>query len=49
MSFGHPPSASESPDWSTYTEKEWDWPEISTDEIKEAIFSSSGKKASGPD
>src|SRR6266498_5150433 len=45
----HPPPASEPPDWSTYIEKEWDWPEISIDEIKEAISSSSGKKAPGPD
>src|SRR6266511_2750838 len=44
-----PPPASEPPNWSTYIEKEWDWPKISTDEIKETIFSSSGKKAPGPD
>src|SRR6266498_4832715 len=41
--------ASESPDWFNHIEKEWEWPEISTDEIKETIFSNSGKKAPGPD
>ncbi len=41
--------ASEPPDWSSYIEKEWEWPEILIDEIKEAIFSSSGKKALGLD
>src|SRR6266511_4497005 len=45
----YPPPASEPPDWSNYIEKEWDWPEISTDEIKEAIFFNSVKKAPGPD
>ncbi len=45
----HPPPASESPDWSSYIEKEWEWPEISIDKIKEIIFSNSGKKAPGPD
>src|SRR6266508_2161750 len=48
-SLFHLPPASEPPDWSSYIEKEWEWPEILTDEIKEAIFSSSGKKAPGPD
>src|SRR6266536_1016442 len=43
------PPASELPDWSSYIEKEWEWPEILIDEIKEAIFSSSGKKAPGSD
>ena len=48
-SLFHPPPASEPPDWSNYIEKEWNWPEISTDEIKEVIFSNFGKKAPGPD
>src|SRR6266496_830116 len=48
-SLFHPPPASEPPDWSSYIEKEWEWPEISTDKIKEAIFSNSDKKAPGPD
>src|SRR6266511_5212046 len=45
----YPPPVSEPPDWSSYIEKEWEWPEILTDKIKEAIFSSFGKKAPGPD
>ena len=44
----HLPPASEPPDWSNYIKKKWDWSEISTDEIKEAIFSNSGKKAPEP-
>src|SRR6266498_3701938 len=43
-SLFHPPPASEPLNWSNYIEKEWEWPEISTDEIKEAI-SNFGKKA----
>src|SRR6266498_4285129 len=43
------PPALEPPNWSSYIEKEWEWPEILIDEIKEAIFSSFGKKAPGPD
>src|SRR6266511_6301280 len=49
ISLFYPPPASELPDWSSYIEKEWEWPEISTDEIKEAIFSNFDKKALGPD
>ena len=43
------PPASESSDWSTYIEKEWDWSEILIDEIKEVSFSSFSKKAPGLD
>src|SRR6266498_3510066 len=49
ISLFYSPPASEPPDWSNYIKKEKDWPEISTDEIKKAIFSNSGKKAPGPD
>src|SRR6266536_3854338 len=48
-SLFYPPPASEPPNWSNYIEKEWDWPEILIDEIKEDIFSNFGKKAPGPD
>src|SRR6266536_3890254 len=48
-SLFHPPPASEPLDWSSYIEKEWEWPKILIDKIKEAIFSSSDKKAPGPD
>ncbi len=44
----HPSLVSESSDWSSHIEKEWEWPEILIDEIKKAIFSNSGKKVSGP-
>src|SRR6266511_4793556 len=43
-SLFYPPPASEPPDLSSYIEKEWEWPEILTDKIKETIFSSSSKK-----
>src|SRR6266536_1660462 len=47
ISLFHPPPASEPPDWSSYIEKEWEWPEILIDKIKKTIFSSSSKKAPG--
>ena len=47
--FTKPPD-SEEPNWSSYQEsKQWNWPEVSKDEIKAAIFTSSIKKAAGPD
>lgn len=46
--FKKPPQ-SEAVNWHDYTEQEWEWPEVNKDEIKQAIFSSSTKKAAGPD
>src|SRR5436190_297955 len=46
--FKKPPQ-SEAVNWNNYIEKDWEWPVISRDEIKEAIFSSSIRKAAGPD
>jgi len=46
--FKKPPQ-SEVVDWNNYIEKDWEWPAVSRDEIKEAIFSSSIRKAAGPD
>ena len=40
---------SEAINWDSYIEKNWVWPEVNKDEIKEAIFSSSIRKAAGPD
>ncbi len=43
--FSKPPQ-SEAVEWNDYTEdSNWNWPEIKRDEIREAIFSSSTKKA----
>src|SRR5216117_2307414 len=42
-------SQSEAVNWNNYIEKDWKWPVVSRDEIKEAIFSSSIRKAAGPD
>src|SRR5216117_97176 len=42
-------SQSEAVNWNDYIEKDWKWPVVSRDEIKEAIFSSSIRKAAGPD
>ena len=42
-------SQSEAVDWNNYIEKDWKWPVISRDEIKEAIFSSSIRKAAESD
>src|SRR2546430_12433085 len=46
--FKKPPQ-SEAINWNNYIEKNWEWPVVSRDEIKEAIFSSSIRKAAGPD
>ncbi len=46
--FQKPPQ-SEAVNWDNYIEKDWEWPEVNRDEIKEAIFSSSTRKAAGPD
>ena len=45
--FQKPPS-SEDICWSDYQESDWNWPEISPQEIKEAIFTSPAEKAAGP-
>ena len=43
-------SESIEPNWTNYQEsKKWAWPEVTKDEIKTAIFTSSIKKAAGPD
>src|SRR5436190_10883865 len=42
--------SSKEPTWANYQDsKKWTWPEINKDEIKIAIFTSSIKKAAGPD
>ena len=47
--FTKPPS-SEEPTWINYQDsKKWTWPKINKNEIKTAIFTSSIKKAAGPD
>src|SRR6266480_5745514 len=47
--FIKPPESTE-PSWTDYQEsEEWAWPEVTKDEIKAAIFTSSIKKAAGPD
>src|SRR5436190_5070860 len=43
------PSQTEPVKWDNYKESNWKWPEINRDEIKDTIFSSSIKSASGPD
>src|SRR5204863_8998013 len=42
-------SQSEAVNWNNYIEKDWEWPVVSRNEIKEAIFSSSIRKAAGSD
>ncbi len=47
--FIKPPESTE-PIWTNYQESDnWKWPEVTKDEIKAAIFTSSIKKAAGPD
>src|SRR5204863_9230340 len=46
--FKKPPQ-SEAVNWNNYIEENWEWPVVSRDEIKEAIFSSSTRKAAGSD
>jgi len=46
--FKKPPQ-SEAVQWDNYIEKDWEWPEAKRDEIRQAIFSSSIRKAPGPD
>ena len=47
--FTKPPSIEE-PTWANYQDlKKWTWPKINKDEVKIAIFTSSIKKAAGPD
>ena len=47
--FIKPPESIE-PIWTNYQElKDWIWPEVTKNEIKTAIFTSSIKKAAGPD
>src|SRR5436190_22374527 len=42
-------SQSEAVNWNNYIEKNWEWSVVSRDEIKEAIFSSSIRKAAESD
>ena len=42
-------SQSEAVSWNNYIEKNWEWSVVSRDEIKEAIFSSSIRKAAESD
>src|SRR5206468_12221607 len=47
--FIKPPESIE-PSWADYQESDdWIWPEVTRNEIKTAIFTSSTKKAAGPD
>ena len=46
--FKNPPQSG-AVDWDDYIEKDWKWPEVNRDEIKQAIFSNSIRKAAGPD
>jgi len=46
--FKKPPQ-SEAVNWNNYIEKDWKWPVVSRNEIKQAIFSSSIRKAAEPD
>jgi hypothetical protein len=47
--FPKPPSTS-SIEWKDYTiDSKWEWPELEKIEVKQAVFSSSSKKAPGPD
>jgi len=47
--FIKPPETTE-PSWTNYQESDnWIWPEVTRNEIKTAIFTSSIKKAAGPD
>ena len=46
--FKKPPQ-SEAVDWNNYIKKDWEWPEVNKNKIKEAIFSSSIRKAAGLD
>ena len=47
--FSKPPQ-SEEVKWDSYIENpDWEWPEVKRDEIRQAIFTSSIKKAAGPD
>ena len=41
-------SQTEAIKWDNYKKSNWEWPEISKDEIKDIIFSSSIKLAAGP-
>ena len=46
--FTKPPISNE-PTWDNYQDSnKWQWPEINKNEIKDAIFTSSIKKAAGP-
>ena len=46
--FPKPPSTSPI-EWKDYTtDNKWEWPELEKTEVKQAIFSSSNKKAPGP-
>ena len=47
--FPKPPSTSPM-EWKDYTiDSKWEWPKLEKIEVKQAIFSSSNKKAPGPD
>jgi hypothetical protein len=48
--FPKPPPSTSSIEWKNYTiDSKWEWPELEKMEVKQAIFSSSNKKAPGPD
>ena len=37
-------------EWKDYTiDSKWEWPELEKIEVKQVVFSSSSKKAPGPD
>ena len=44
------PLSTRSIEWKDYIiDSKWEWPELEKAEVKQAIFSSSNKKAPGPD
>jgi len=48
--FPKPPPFTSSIEWKDYTiDNKWEWPELEKIEVKQVIFSSSNKKALGPD
>ena len=48
--FPKPPPSTSSIEWKNYTtDSKQEWPELEKTEVKQAIFSSSNKKALGPD
>ena len=48
--FPKPPPFTSPIEWKDYTiDSKWEWPKLEKIEVKQVIFSSSNKKAPGPD